>query len=309
MLTNDNFRRWVLPPLQDQTFGFSERQLAELCLWREFLFRPKRQFSMEGMGLLRLGYPAIKRINKVPPVAAQRQINLAEWRSLVQIVLDFQIRGRMSVAIPTDTLDWLGYPGKPTYVLAPDSEKTNPSQQLWPSTASAAKRRSRIVQLLAYAEKLNLEDPGDQSVIEELLIAIWAAVRPLLSKTEMGRHLELAQQAEIVQVKEAWLCPVTRRLVPVTFKNITPYLPINAASPEIAICQEVKMPTLPAPFWLEHGPEAPQQWLESDQDVNHLRKLGVWTDLSDRIAGRPQYFVSAEHSAQIPRGHPHQARE
>jgi len=47
LLTNDSFTRWLLPPLHDQTFGFNDRQLADLCLWREFFLRPKRQFSLE----------------------------------------------------------------------------------------------------------------------------------------------------------------------------------------------------------------------------------------------------------------------
>jgi DEAD/DEAH box helicase domain-containing protein len=42
LLANDSFKRWLLPPLQDQTFGLNDRQLAELCLWREFFLRPKR---------------------------------------------------------------------------------------------------------------------------------------------------------------------------------------------------------------------------------------------------------------------------
>ena len=300
LLTNDNFKRWLLPPLHEQTFGFNERQLAELCLWREFLFRPKRQFSMEGLGLLRLAYPGIERIDKVPPVAARRRIPIEEWRSLAQVVLDFQIRGRMSVAIPRDTLRWLGYPGVPTYALSPGQERIQRNQQRWPSTVSAATRRSRIVQLLAYAEGLSLEDHGDSSVVEELLLALWAEISPLLSLTETGRHLELSQQAEIVQVREAWLCPVTRRLLPVVFKNVTPYLPLNTARPELAFCQKVQMPTLPTPFWSEDGLQAAEHWLESNQELIHLRELGVWSDLSDRIADRPQYFSSAEHSAQIP---------
>jgi hypothetical protein len=41
LLANDSFKRWLLPPLQEQTFGLNDRQLAELCLWREFFRRPK----------------------------------------------------------------------------------------------------------------------------------------------------------------------------------------------------------------------------------------------------------------------------
>ena len=89
LLTNDSFTRWLLPPLRDQTFGFNDRQLAELCLWREFFLRPKRQFSLETIGLLQLGYPALAKSTSVPAVAAQHGVTLEEWRTLVQVTLIF----------------------------------------------------------------------------------------------------------------------------------------------------------------------------------------------------------------------------
>jgi hypothetical protein len=98
------FTRWLLPPLHDQTFGFNDRQLADLCLWREFFLRPKRQFSLETVGLLRLGYPRLAQITNVPAVVAQNGVTLEEWRALVQVTLDFHIRGSKSVAIPDDML-------------------------------------------------------------------------------------------------------------------------------------------------------------------------------------------------------------
>ena len=227
LLANDSFKRWLLPPLQDQTFGLNDRQLAELCLWREFFLRPKRQFSLETIGLLQLRYPTLASITSVPAVATQRGVTLEEWRVLVQVAIDFHIRGSKSVAIPRDMLRWIGYPGVPTLVIAPRQPKTSPYQRPWPSARTAVTRRSRLVRLLAYALRLDPEQTADQALIEELLHALWQAVQPLLSRTESGYYLELDQQAEIVQVREAWLCPVTRRLLPITFRGITPYLPEN----------------------------------------------------------------------------------
>ena len=298
LLSNDGFKRWLLPPLQEQTFGLNDRQLAELCLMREFLFRPKRQFSMEGLGLLRLEYPEIESIDTLPAVAAQRGITKQEWRALGQIALDFLIRGKMSVAVPRDILRWMGYPGAPSFALAPGQSKTQKNQQRWPSVENAITRRARLVQLLACAECLDLDLGEDRSIVAELLHALWIAVYPLLSPTETGFQLELNQQAEIVQVRDAWFCPVTRRVLPVVFKRITPYLPINS-SRKFAECKKIQMPTLPSPFWSEAGPDAAKQWLESDEIIINLRKIGVWTDLSDRIAAFSDYFRSAEHSAQI----------
>ncbi|MGQ4810362.1 hypothetical protein NKDENANG_03820 [Candidatus Entotheonellaceae bacterium PAL068K] len=299
LLTNPSFKRWVLSPLHDQTFGLNDRSLAELCLWREFFRRPKRQFSLETFGLLQLGYPKVAEITSVPSVAAQHGVTLEEWRSLVQVTIDFHIRGSMSVAIPRDMLRWVGYPGKPTLVIGPDQKKTSEDQRFWPSARTAATRRSRLVRLLAYALQLDPEQSDGQALIEEFLYALWQAVRPLLSRTEAGYNLELGQQAEIVQVREAWLCPVTRRLLPVTFRGITPYIPEKAGD-ALAHCQKVDMPVVPHPFWLEAAPGEAEQWLETDPAIDSLRVSGAWSDLNDRIARFSPYFRSVEHSAQIP---------
>ena len=298
LLSNDGFKRWLLPPLQSQTFGFSDRQLAELCLWREFLFRPKRQFSMEGLGLLRLEYPEIERLVSIPVVAAQRGISIQQWRALAQVAMDFQIRGRMSVAVPKDIFRWMGYPGTPSFALGPDQTRVQSTQQRWPSTQSAIMRRARLVQLLAYAEGLNPEKSGDRAVIEELLLSVWETIRRLLSRTETGFNLELGNHVEIVQVREAWLCPVTRRLLPVVFKKTTPYLSPGVSS-QLAECQRLEMPVLPEPFWLGSNEGAAERWIETDEKVHRLRDMGVWPDISDRIACFSKYFRSAEHSAQI----------
>lgn len=147
---------------------------------------------------------------------------------------------------------------------------------------------SRLVRLLAYALGLDRERPADQAQIEEILDALWRDARPVLSRTESGYHLDPGQQAEIVQVREAWLCPVTRRLLPVTFRGITPYLPEKSdpekLGDELVRCQKVDMPVVPAPFWLESEPQAAERWLETEPAILPLRAQGVWSDLNDHIA-------------------------
>jgi hypothetical protein len=79
-------------------------------------------------------------------------------------------------------LRWIGYPGKPTFAIAPGQTKTSQYQRLWPSASTAVKRRSRLVRLLAYALKLDLEQVADQALIEEFLYTLWQAVQPLLRR-------------------------------------------------------------------------------------------------------------------------------
>lgn len=306
LLGQPGFNNFVVPTLQDLTFSsLADRQVAELCLWREFLFRPKRQFSLEGLGLLRLDYPAIDRIASVPKVMLQSNVTLDEWRDLLRLVVDIQVRGWMAVSIPRDMLRWIGYPGKPSTIIAPDRERSSREQHSFPSPRTTVGRGSRLVRLLAYTLKLDPEARCDQSRIEEIIRAIWDALcgtamqgGALLSQGEGGvRYLDLPQRAEIAAVRDAWFCPVTRRLLPVTFRGVTPYVP-ERATDALAKCRPVRMPKLPNPFW-DGDPGAAEHWLENDPDVQELRRLGAWTDLNDRIVRFAGYFRAVEHSAQI----------
>ncbi|MBF0449993.1 MAG: DEAD/DEAH box helicase [Candidatus Magnetomorum sp.] len=298
LLTTTSFKEFLLPPLKEQTFGFNDCQLAELCLWREFMSRPRRQFSLEVFGLLRIGYPVLERIRTVPSVARQHRISLDDWQALAHILMDFKIRTEMSVAITRDVQRWVGYPGQPGFIIGPDQTKSKKKQKTWPSTKTKVHRKSRLVRMIAYGLQLDLENHADCAEIEALLIELWHASSPILTLSEDGYHLELNRQIDFVQVREAWICPVTRRLLPMTFKGITPYLPLNATS-SLSECIKVSMPSLPSPYWLEKDRMSSEQWLETDPDIIRLRQSGVWTDLCDNIAAFSKYFYSTEHSAQI----------
>jgi DEAD/DEAH box helicase domain-containing protein len=75
--------------LKELTFGLlSDRLLVKLCLLREFFLRPKRLFSLEGLGLLQLCYPGLDKANP-PAVMQQRGVKPEEWRALLQIAVDY----------------------------------------------------------------------------------------------------------------------------------------------------------------------------------------------------------------------------
>ena len=147
--------------------------------------------------------------------------------------------------------------------------------------------------------RLDIDNAEQRGQIDEMLIAIWDGIRPLLSQTENGFQLELEKQAVLTEVREAWFCPMTRRLLPVAFRETTPYLPALPAPDALARCQRVAMPRVPHPFWLSCDPEEADAWLESDPQVHALRALGAWPDLSDRLARHRRYIRVMEHSAQI----------
>jgi|GEM_PF-2522572 len=299
LLAQQGFTQLAIPPLEELTLGqLSERELAALCLWREFMFRPRRQFSLEGLGLACLEYQGLARVSEAPAVLRHHGANVDEWRDLLRIVLDVQVRGWMAVNIPRDTLRWTGYPGLPRVIVPPGRDKVSRNQQAWPNLQTSMGLRSRLVRLIAYSLRLNPEDLGDRDQIEEILLEIWGALKKVLSVGEDGYcYLDLPKQVELSGVKIAWFCPVTRRLLPAVFRGITPYLPADS-SEDLARCVPVEMPALPEPFW-NGDRKAAEAWLETDERVAELRHIGAWSDINDRIATFADYFRAVEHSAQI----------
>ena len=297
----DDFHRWLLPALKELTFGLlSDRLLVKLCLLREFFLRPKRLFSLEGLGLVQLRYPVLEKANS-PAVMQQRGVKPEEWRALLQVAVDYFLRsGKPAIQAPFDMIRWLGYPGWPNALVLPGAAITNrKAQRSWPSTHWRKAKDNRLIRLLSHIFRLDLDNAEQGRQIDEMLIAIWDGIRPLLSQTENGFQLELEKQAVLTEVREVWLCPMTRRLLPVTFREITPYLPALPAPDALTQCQPVEMPRLPHPFWLNCAPGAADAWLETDPQVQALRAMGAWSDLSDRLARHRRYFRTMEHSAQI----------
>ncbi|SDX49204.1 ATP-dependent helicase YprA, contains C-terminal metal-binding DUF1998 domain [Allochromatium warmingii] len=301
LLGSEDFKRWLMPELKTLTFGLlaSDRQLVQLCLLREFFLRPKRQFSLEGLGLVQLVYPVLENA-PLPAVMKRYGISRDEWRDLLHIAINHVVRtGHPSVAALDSVIRWFGYKSRPSLLIPPNQLKNRKTQRTWPSITWPWAKRNLLIRFLEYLFKLNQDDAYQGAQLEEILKAIWDGIRPVLTQTEYGFHLELDKHAVLAQVNTAWLCPVTRRLLPITVRGITPYLPIQPAPESLIHCQRVELPRLPHPFWLNRTAEEADAWLESDPRIVELRQLGAWPDLSDRLARHRRYIKAAEHSAQI----------
>jgi DEAD/DEAH box helicase domain-containing protein len=298
LLANDTYVRWLSTTLRELTYQqLDDRSLARLCLMREFFSRPRRQVSLENIGLLELVYPELEKV-AVPAVFKQRGITKESWLDLLHVTIDFHIRNGKSVVIARDVLRWLGYPGVPSLQLPPDGSKTDRNQRFWPNANSSWALNSRLVRLLMYAFQMSLDNSHHKAQLNEMLIAIWNGIRPILSQTENGFNLQLDKVAHIRQVKKAWICPMTQRVLSRTFKGITPYLS-KLATDELAICQAIEMPAPSKNMLFGSSSVDLENWLKTDIDVLSLRAKGAWINVSDRIARFSPYILAQEHSAQI----------
>ena len=76
------------------------RQCAEMLLLREFVRRPRRQNSMETLGLAKLAFPGIAAVS--PPLEwIARGHGTADWQDFLKLCLDYFVR-----ATPPWTFVW-----------------------------------------------------------------------------------------------------------------------------------------------------------------------------------------------------------
>lgn len=295
----NHYRRFA-PGTFSETSGPIE--LARMFLVREFGRRPKRLNNLESMGLVHVSYPLLDSIKKVPDSVHQAAgFDLSTWRDFLKICLDFFVRGGGSLAISREWRNWLGVPFPQNQLTPRDEPEVAKNQRRWPR-AARSKLRSTLVRLLAYTLKVDIDSPLGEDRIDTVLQAAWEALNSvgLLQQGGDGRILPLDRLAFCV-MDHAFVCPITRRLLDTTLKGVTPYLP-EKASVETAECKRIQLPIYDKPFGdvtddLERI-RLGRKWLAGQDQINHLRETGVWSNLNDRVIELSLYFTSAEHSAQ-----------
>jgi superfamily II DNA/RNA helicase len=278
------------------------RTLATMLMIRLFYNRPKRANSPETLGLVAVQYPALKQLSKAPKEWEQLNLSLSDWQDFLKVCLDFYVRGAF-VSVPLDWKNWLGMTIHPNAVLAQDSKE---SGSRWASVRKGKNRQHRLIRILGYSLNWTVGNKEHEDRLNELMRLAWLALTQttqILTPVAGTQTYQLKpEQMAFSCIQNAWLCPVTHRLLDTTFKGITPYLPYQA-EPQTAECKKLTMPVLP--YQHGFGDDAKQlayvrTWIANNPDIADLRKQNLWTDLSDRIVEGGVFFRTAEHSAQQP---------
>lgn len=304
LLLTSEVRDWM-PEVWRERDEFSARELASLLLYREFFRRPRRQNSLETLGLVAVRYP---RLEAAPAPDAWRRtgVDVAHWRDFLKVALDHVVRGESAVKIDERFIRWMGTRIRPKVLLPPGDNATVNQEVVWP-TLGRVGARSRLPRLLLRALRLDADSPDDRALVRDLLEEAWrqVAVDPatkVLEREQDGMVLDMTRHAVLSTVERAWLCPVTRRVLDVAFMGLTPYGDASTAE-ETLRCAPIDMPRLAFPFGRDPNEravteEAVRAWLDRDEAVRAARERGVWTEFSDRLATFADYFRAGEHSAQ-----------
>jgi DEAD/DEAH box helicase domain-containing protein len=283
-------------------------ELASMLLYREFLRRPRRQNSLETMGFAALEYEGLSQISHAPAVWRQHSRTLEEWRKFLKIAVDFFVRGVTALDVPLQAQRWLGLKVSLTSVVGPDELGQRNKLHPWPHLGLVG-RPSRLARFLLNVLKLDEADPGARTDVDALLREAFAdlcRVR-LFRGDSQGYSLDLAEKARIRLISEAWICPVTRRLIDTTIDGVSPYQ-LDALQHGGPLSERILLPQLPAPFRRVNGSRIEvhemARLLEADPRTQEARRKGVWTEFSDRIVlhAPTLYLEAGEHSAQQSKG-------
>ncbi len=279
--------------------------LGRILVMREFARRPKRLNSLETMGLVACGYPKLSAVKQCPEfVSSNTSLSISEWCDFLKIALDFHVRENTFIDLPEGAWrKWGGNRLSRKWMLPPQStEKQTNQYKRWPQ-CNVAGVQSRLVRLLAFVLKLDPTSERGRDVIDGVLRCAWDTLvsAGLFDGNNNGRFLKLEDIA-LSPMTKGWICPVTRRVLDVTLRGITPYLPRENLSAKSAECREIPIPTCTLALSDYSSPEqrlaAIRAWLNADDSVSLLRTEGLWSDLNDRVVEGTAYFRSAEHSAQ-----------
>lgn len=283
------------------------RELAEFLLLREFIRRPPRANTPETLGLARLRFAAIDGMAdaQVSPAFIARGGTPPDWHDLLYLLTTFIARGRSAVQVPSDVLHWIPPKAQPRSLMFRPQTPTQGWQVVWPQfTGPPGGRAPMVVNLVCQALGLNPGNAADRTVLDDIFCDAWRDLALVLRRPGRPDFGLDFRQASIAPVTTAWYCPLTRRILDVTLRGLSPYGARSLASPATP-AEELEMPRHPLPYparvsslTAEEARDTISAWLAGDRAVVTLRSHGAWSDLSDRIAHFSDYFRSAEHSAQ-----------
>jgi DEAD/DEAH box helicase domain-containing protein len=285
--------------------GRGKELLTEILLCREFARRPKRQNSLETMGLMAVQYPKLDAVVTRRPAVEQAGLTLSEWKDFLKICLDFCIRQSFCLKLPASWERWGGNRVFSKQVLPPLSKEQGTSKLIkWPKVRPS-ERQHRLVRLLAYALKVDPQTGTGKDRIDSLLLAAWDDLCSTANLLQLGggqgRYLDLADFA-FQTMPKGWVCPVTRRVLDVTLRGATPYLPERQIRDDVVLCRPIEVPVcdvIGRDFASESEKVlAARAWVEAQPSLMDARIEGIWSNVNDRVIEGAGYFRAVEHSAQ-----------
>jgi len=273
-------------------------------LYDQFARRLPRERSLENLGMVSLVYPKLDKVT-LPDIAKGFEITLNEWKSLLKIAIDYNIRYPFHFFVNTEMYPYNTGFIRSQAIYNPDAQQINVKR--WPSFDKKSIRQNRLALLICAGLGFHDREDIDADIedrINELLETIWRTIKSLvLSIDGDGFKINLEEVSQFKLSKMLWLCPVKKRLIDEQFKGYSPWIKGNLLPDNIRhykIEQPVESPEFPYPFNVDNEKnqdlKRTRQWVQ--ENTIRLREQGVWNNLHEQIILNRPLYLSGEHSAQ-----------
>lgn len=288
-------------------------KLTEMLLFREFMRRPKRQNSLETQGLVKVSYQGLDKDLKLPESWEKKGLTQKDWVDFLKVALDFYVRENSFIQINESWKSWIGSRFSSKTLRAPESKDSDEMRvKRWPQIRNG-NYSQRLIKLLLLGTGLSPFKPADVDLINEWLKMAWQE----LTKTEKratlkpdGNQFFLPREHILFSlVDQAYVCPVTHKVLDTTFKGFTPYLPtymdfstLTEKERKLYVCEQIEMPDV---WKFDRSQEDEvaglikiREQVAQDAKISDLRARNLWTDINDRAVEGGFYYRTVEHSAQ-----------
>lgn len=286
--------------------------------------RPPRKPSLESLGLIEIVYEGLNQLTIPPALSQCRKADGSEftdqdWRDFLKITLDFVIRLNNHIQ-PLEPYERQyvreGSYGYPVDNLAGINRSV---------AGNISRIQNRLVLLLCAAMGIDTIDQLGQNaaLVNSILTEAWNQITDarnnLLSQViqngigydnarSYGQqhhyvgyyYLDLSPKSLSCKVKlltRAWQCPMTHRLVDTLFCGYSPAMTGDVSRRNFdkyrVTTEAIEMPVPPSVDRQEI-----KQWIDHDENVHHLKELGLWSDFHDSFFLSESACIAAEHSAQ-----------
>jgi ATP-dependent helicase YprA (DUF1998 family) len=294
---------------RDDRFSKDREALANFLLLRELARRPRRSNAIETLGFAKLVFPSIEELreSQVPEQLRRASRTLEDWKDFQYFLIDTVLRNYFVLAIDRADQRWLlPRRSRVKEIVGPADERRSLSDRVWPSVRGPGQLGAKSNAVLALEAALDLDagNSQDRADMNEVLRKAWDQLRPLLESAGSTYRLNL-DRGGIASVRDAWLCPVTKRVLPRLVFGRSAYS-LRGFGRSAGPPSPITLPALPDTFPLDDIARAKLiSFVEHDATITGLRARGVWGNLHDRAATFAPYIRAEEHSAQQP---PHRLR-
>lgn len=286
-------------------------KLSEMLLFREFMRRPKRTNSLETQGLVQVGYQGLEKIHKSPLHWQEKGLTLDDWRDFLKVTLDHYVRESNFTQLDDELKNWIGSRFSSKFVRNPESKDPEDNQnRRWPQIRNGNVSH-RLAKLLMLGAGFKTVNAATIDIINAWLKEAWAQLTGPLAvlKPDGNRFYLPKEHMTFSLITDAWICPVTNKILDTAFKGLTPYLPTHISFEHLTLAQYdtfvAQKVTMPEIWKLDRSQEdyaeglaKARDWVSHDPLIAQLRSENVWTDINDRVVEGGFYYRTAEHSAQ-----------